>query len=143
MVALPLSAQKRHRNGDRAQWHREIREFKLRYLAQEMDLSPDQQQRFVALYDKMQDEKHSVMLEARAAEERLKKIENPTEADYKVASDALSNAREKDAAIDLKYEKQFKTFLSSKQMFKMKEAERKFRDKLREMRRQHKPKKTK
>lgn len=134
LLAAPAYADKK-KKACGENWRKEMRDFKLRFLAQEMELKPDQQKQFVTLYTQMSDEKEAVMRQTRTIVERVNKLENPTDADYTAASEALIRAHEQDLAIEKKYEEKFKTFLSPKQIFSLKEAERKFRDKLREMRR--------
>lgn len=141
LLSVPAYADK-HKKSCGDGWRKEMRDFKLRFLAQEMDLRQDQQKQFITTYNQMSEEKQAVMKQARAAVQRVEKMENPTDADYTAASDALLRAHEQDLAIEKKYEERFKTFLSPKQIYLMKEAERKFRDKLREMRRNRPPKTT-
>lgn len=124
---------------DNGQWRREMREFKLKFLAQEMELREDQQKQFFSLYTQMSNEKHNVLEAARQAEERVLHLPNPTENDYRIANEAFAHAREQEVAIEKKYDKQFRTFLSQRQLFLMKEAEKKFREKLHQMRRNRPP----
>ena len=126
LVITPAYADK-HKKCDREKWRKDMREFKLRFLAQEMELRDDQQ------------EKEALMKRTCQAVEKIEKLDSPTEADYKAGSEALLRAREQEVAIDRKYDEKFRTFLSAKQIFKMKEAERKFRDKLNEMRHKRPP----
>ena len=46
----------------------------------------------------------------------------------------MTEAKEKDAEIEKKYDAIFSEFLTSKQVYKMKDAEEKFRNKMHEMR---------
>ncbi len=136
-IGFGADAQRRHGGGSPEKFHREMREFKIKFLAQEMELREDQVKSFADLYNKMSDERHAALEAGRKAEERLRGLQNPTEADYRAASDAISAARDKEAGIRQKYEAKFKKLLTPKQMFKMKEAERKFRGRLRDMREQN------
>lgn len=113
---------------------KELREFKMKYLAQEMGLRNDQQQKFFQTYEAMQSEKHKVFSEARKYEKYVKKSPNATEAEYAKASKMMADAKIKEGEIDRKYDAIFSTFLSSKQIYKMKEAEVAFRKKMHEMR---------
>lgn len=119
----------------REQLFKEIQEFKIDFLSKEMGLNEAQKQKFSELYMEMTCKKHECMKNARKLEKRLKKIENPTEADYQAATEAMNKAKAEDAAIEKAYSEKMSTFLSQKQIFKMKEAEDKFRMKMEEMRR--------
>lgn len=126
-----LMAQKK--GADKEAMRREVQEFKLKFLAQEMELKEDQQKKFFELYNQMDAEKVKVFKETRALEKKLNAAANASDAEYEAVSKAITEAKEKDAAIDKKYDEKFATFLTSKQIFKMKSAEEKFRAKMREM----------
>ncbi len=72
----------------------------------------------------------------RSTREIEKKLRDgkPSEQEYTEACRALTEAKEKDAEIEKKYDAIFSEFLSSKQIYKMKDAEEKFRNKMHEMR---------
>lgn len=131
-VLVPAFAQ--NRGKDRESMRREVQEYKLKFLAQEMDLKEDQQKRFFDLYKQMTAEKVRVFKETKALEKRLNNSEDASDAEYETVSRAITEAKEKDAEIDRKYDKLFSQFLTPKQIFKMKAAEEKFRDKMHEMR---------
>lgn len=126
--------QKNRKRGGGHGWFKEMIEFKLKFLAQELELTEEQQAKFFPLYTEMMNAKHNVMHKARQAEKRLKGIANPTDEDYRIATEAMEQAKKEDEAIEKRYEAKFKTILTPKQMYKLKEAERKFHEKLREMR---------
>lgn len=113
---------------------KEILEFKLKYLAQEMELNPDQQQRFFELYTQMNDEKQKLFRDVKATERKVKNDKDATDADYENFSQTVTNARVRDAEIDRQYDEKFSTFLTKKQIFKMKVAEDQFRKKMMDMR---------
>lgn len=120
-------------------WRKEMREFKLKFLAQEMELRQDQQKQFFLLYSQMSDEKDATMKSTAQTIRRVTRLGSAaTDADFNAATEALMKAHEQELAIDKKYDEKFRAFLSPKQMFKMKEAERKFRDKLNNMRHNNK-----
>lgn len=116
---------------------KELKEFKLKFLAQEMELTPEQQTKFFDLYTKMMDEKHKAYADARQLEKKVKNNKNATDADYRALSEAMNRARTRDAEIEGRYAKKFDEFLTPKQIYKWKEAEKKFRDRMSEMRQNH------
>ena len=128
------SAQLRGGHGDREKMMKELREYKIKFLAQEMNLEDGQKERFVELYNEMSDKRADCMRDARNMERELKKKNGATEADYQAVTDAMAKAKARDAAIEKNYDDQFAKFLSQKQIFKMKEAENEFRKKMSEMR---------
>lgn len=118
----------------------EVQDFKMKYLAQEMQLKEDQKEQFFKLYDEMCRKRFEVMKPAWTLEKNLKKKSSPSEEEYQEAAEAMSNAKEKSAAIEKEYGEKFAKFLSQKQIFKMKEAEEEFRKKMQEMRQNKKGK---
>ncbi len=118
----------------REEMRKEFREFKIKFIAQEIDLQEDKQKQFAEVYDQMCDERMKIFEQTRKLERKINKESNATEEDYASVSRAITEAKEKDAAIEKKYDAKFSTFLSSKQIFKMKAAEEKFRKKMSEMR---------
>ena len=113
---------------------RELREFKIKFIAQEIDLKEDQKSAFVDLYNEMSDKRNEVMRDAWKMERALKNNKDATEADYQAVTDAMTKAKAQDAEIEKSYDDRFAKILSQKQIFKMKEAEMEFRKKIDEMR---------
>lgn len=118
----------------REEMRKELEEFKMKFIAQEISLQPDQQKRFVDLYQQMQEEKMRVFSAAMRLDRKVRHDKNASDADFEQAARAMSEAKEKDAEIDKRYDKDFATFLTSKQIYLMKSAEDKFRRKMHEMR---------
>lgn len=130
---LPADAQQR-KGKDHDAMFKEVQDFKLKFLAQEMELREDQQKKFFELYNQMSDEKGKLFRETKNLEKKLTDSKDASDSEYEAVSKAITAAKEKDAEIEKKYDEKFSQFLSAKQVFKMKEAEGKFRDKMREMR---------
>ncbi len=136
LACISVYAQPRHTHNPK--FFKEVFEFKLKYLAQEMDLKSDQREKFVELYKKMWDEKHALFVEVQKLEKSVKDNKNATDEDFQKVSEAITQAKSKDAEIERKYDEQFATFLTPKQIFKMKNAEESFREKMQKMRHQNK-----
>lgn len=113
---------------------REFREFKMKYLAQEMELKEDQSERFFELYEKMWNEKKQVRKRIPELEKKIREGKDVTDEDYDRFQDAINESRSKEIEIDKRYDAEFSKFLTKKQLYKFKDAECRFRDKMREMR---------
>ena len=133
MMLLPLAASAQ-RNGNRENVEKELHEYKLKYLAQEMELRADQQSRFFEVYNRMTKKKRKVFRTAVEMERKVKNDKNASAADYQRATDAMSEAKIKEGQIDQRYEDEFNKFLTPKQIYQMKEAEKKFRQKMSQLR---------
>lgn len=130
----------RHGHGH-GQMRKEFREFKIKFLAHEMELDADQTKEFSVLYNQMENEKRQVFVATRNIERKLKNDKKASDDDYAKVTEAMAQCKIKCGEIEKKYDDRFSTFLSSKQIFKMKRAEEKFRNKLQDMhRRNHKNK---
>ena len=136
---IPAVAQQ-HGKKSKEEIRKEMREFKMQFLAQEMELKGDQIQKFNALYSQMNDERWRLFRETKALEKKVKESRDASEADYKAATKALTQAKERDAAIEKAYDAKFAKFLTQKQIFKMKAAEEEFRERIRKMHRENRGK---
>lgn len=126
-------------DGKKDRMFREVREWKMKYLAQEMNLNEEQQQKFFQLYSEMSDKKDECYREVRSLERKMKKEGNEcTEEDYQRLTEAMNKANLENAEIESSYDEKFAEFLSPKQVYEMKEGEKNFREKLDEMRRERK-----
>lgn len=138
IACVPMYAQKKDKGGDRKM---ELQEYRMKVLAQEMELKEDQQKKFFELYGQMTEEKIKLFKEKRALEKKLEDSEDISDAEYKKVSEAITLSKEKMAQIERKYDEKFSQFLTQKQIYKMKVAEEKFRQKMNEVR--HKKKSSK
>lgn len=111
---------------------KEITDYKIKFLAQEMELKDDQKEKFAELYQKMTEEKMQNFHKMRELEKSLK--EDSSEKDYQEASKTIADIKQRDIQLDKEYDEKFAKFLSQKQIYKMKEAEDKFRQRMHEMR---------
>ena len=95
IMAFPLAAQKEGGKRSRAEMRREFKEFKIKYIAQEIELGASQIQEFTELYSQMEDEKHKVFSATRKLERSVKANKNATEKDYQSLSEAMTDAKAK------------------------------------------------
>ncbi len=133
IFALPAFSQKSQSREKREDMRREMHEFKMKFIAQEIELQESQQKRFSRSMTVCGAERGKLFKATRGIEKRLREG-NPSEQEYTEACRAMTEAKEKDAEIEKKYDAIFSEFLTSKQVYKMKDAEEKFRNKMHEMR---------
>lgn len=112
---------------------KEIREFKVKFIAQEIGLRDDQRTRFVETYNSLMEEEGILFGEMRAIKKRLKNRKDVSDAEYNQVSQAMTENKEKSLALEKKYDALFSKFLSAKQVYEMKDAEMKFRRKMEQM----------
>lgn len=132
-MALPSFAQKQ-KGCDHESKRKELMEFKLKYLADEMELNDEQRKTFNEVYTQMENERRAIFKKIKEAEKSVSGKKEASEAEYEKASKEMTEARDKMVELDKKYDEKFSTFLSKKQIFKMKEAEEGFKDKMRKCR---------
>lgn len=131
-------AQDKNKGKSKAEMVREFKEFKMKFLAQEIDLKEDQQKQFFEVYGQMMQERRKIFEQTHKLERKVKKDKNASEEDYAALSNAMTEAKARDAEIEKTYDAKFATFLTNKQIFKLKSAEEKFRKKVQEMRKKKK-----
>lgn len=112
---------------------KEVQEYKMKYIAQELELSEVQKKKFFELYDEMCASKKQCYDEAMHLERKIKHDPQATEADYQKVTEALNKANTEWAETEKTYNEKFAEFLSQKQIYKMREAENNFRAKFEEL----------
>lgn len=112
---------------------RDVKEYKMKYLAQEMELSEVQKKKFFELYDEMQESRKECFHDAVAMDRKLKGEKDADEEDYLQVRNAFSQAQANWTPIEAEYDDKFAEFLTQKQIYKMKEAENNFRSKMEEL----------
>lgn len=112
---------------------RDVKEYKMKYLAQEMELSEVQKKKFFELYDEMQESRKECFHDAVAMDRKLKGEKEADEEDYLQVRNAFSQAQANWTPIEAEYDDKFAEFLTQKQIYKMKEAENNFRSKMEEL----------
>ncbi len=131
MVAVPAAAQERQ---DRDQWMNEIKQYRRTYFTKELNLTREQQNRFFPIYEEMEERTAQAEEEARVMERRIAEAPDATDLEYEKATEALYDAKLTQAEIEKSYMDKFRSVLSAKQLFELKNAERQFQ---REMLKQH------
>lgn len=127
--SFPAFSQEKHHSKEK-----ELREFKMKFLAQEMELKEDQKNKFYTLYQEMSDRMKEVYKESVAMKRKISGMQDVSEDDYKKLRDAEQKAADQAKEIEKEYDKKFSEFLTQKQLYKLKEAEKEFRNKIKEMR---------
>lgn len=128
-LALPSFAQKE--KGGHDSKRKEMLEIKMKFLSDEMGLNEEQSKLFYETYPQMERERRAVFKKIKEAEKSISDKKDASEADYDKASKEIADGRAQMMQIEQKYDEKFSTFLSKKQLFKMKEAEEKFQEKAR------------
>lgn len=121
-VATSLMAQ----NSGRTKFATDMYQAKHEMIIEELGLTQSQQKQFMPLYEQMEREIYQVNRNARALANEVEKKKNPSDRDYEVAASALSNTRVQEGDIEAKYFEKFSKILSKKQLFQLKQTERKF-----------------
>lgn len=128
-MALPLKAQQKRASSRPAQteWMKGVREYKREMLIQDVELTKEQQEQFLPLYQKMEDEIMKVNKEVRDMAEKISNSkEEVSELEYGMAAEAIVNNSAVRAQIEADYFKQFAQILSKRQLFLLKRAENQF-----------------
>lgn len=135
LAALSVSAQQRGRQKpDREKWFQELREWKHQFLTKEVELTEEQQPKFFAVYDAMQNEILAIHDGTRNMEKKLSLNKQASDLEYEKMAEALIEVKIKEGEIQKRYLDKMKTVISSRQLYKLQVAEKKF---IRMLNRQH------
>lgn len=133
LVATSSFAQRQKGDRDKETMRKEFLEFKLDFLSKEIGLKDDQKKQFDDLYTLMETERRAIFKKIKNAEKSVSD-KNSSEADYEKASKEIATGKSEMAQLEKRYDEKFATFLTKKQLFKLKEAESKFQQKMQECR---------
>ena len=134
-ILIPLSGLAApQEEGGREKWMTELRQYKRVYFNKELDLSHEQQTKFYPLYEEMEDKVFKINDDARAMEKRVDEMTNPSDLEYEKATEAMYDAKVREAEIEKEYMEKFSAILSPRQLFRLKAVERQFS---RELMKQH------
>lgn len=111
---------------DRSQWMSEMRQYKCNYLAKELGLSKEQEQKFFPLYEEMEALTTQMEEETRAMERRLSESSDVTDLEYEKATEALFDLKTKQGEVEKSYMDKYKSVLTPRQLFMLKGVERQF-----------------
>ena len=137
VLTIPTYAQNKKKE-NKEEWKKELQDFKYKYLAQEVELSDEQMTNFFELYAKLELERKQALKDCKAITKAVKEEGEHSDAEYERAVEAVLNLPIITGQIEKKYYEQFKTFLSYKQLYLLKTAERKFNKKLMELQKKDK-----
>ncbi len=129
-------------NANSCKFGKELKEFKYKFMAQEMQLSADQQKQFFEVYSQMSNEMRKTHGAVGRLHKAVKNGKQLSDAEYTKLYEDVASEKIAEGQVEKKYDEKFRTFLSPQQICKMKMAEIKFRDRLMKMR-QDKSKKSK
>ena len=116
---------------DRKEWFKQLRCYKHDFLTKELSLTKEQQEKFFPLYDEMENQIHKAQHEAMMMEHNINKsTTSVSDLEYEKATEAMVEVKSKEASIEGQYLPKFREVLSAKQLFKLKQAERKFTQEL-------------
>lgn len=113
--------------GKGSRWSKEMLDYKHDFIAEQTQMTQVQRDKFMPLYEAMEKEIYAVNKEtghqARKVSATNRKV---TDQEYINAARAMQNAKIKEGQIENRYFEKFSKILSPKQMFLLKQSERKF-----------------
>lgn len=102
-------------------------QFRRDYMQKQIGLTDQEAQQFFTLYEELEAKKWKIDKEARDFARRVARSKSAvSDTEYEKAAQALLEKDEKMAQLDREYYDKFKSFLSSEQLFKFKNAQMKF-----------------
>jgi Spy/CpxP family protein refolding chaperone len=113
-------------SSDREQWMSEMRQYKRTYFIKELGLSKEQQDKFFPIYEALDEQLRQLDDEVRVMEKRVADASDATDLEYEKATEAMYEAKVKQADLEKASMQKFKEILSKKQLFELKGVERQF-----------------
>ncbi len=104
----------------------EMRNYKHRFLAKELDLDSDQQREFFPVYDSMDDRLQKISSETRELERTVADNEDATDTEIEAAAAAVYSQKLREGKIEEEYFEQFKAILTPRQLLRLRSAEKRF-----------------
>lgn len=140
IMPTDASAQGRPSKRERTTWIKEMQMVKTDYIAKKLDLSDEQKAKFIPLYNAMDAEIRKAQQDQRTLCTQVNdKDGKASDLEYTKAAEAAYELKGVENAIEMRYFKEFKTILTPKQLFKLRDAEQSFTRKLmKEHRKVHK-----
>lgn len=112
---------------DRSQWAKEMRQLRTNYVVKKLGIEGDSREKFVVAYGAMQNDLDKLHRECRQLYKAVeKKGDAASNAEFEKAANAMYEMHSKEGAIEMRYYAKFKSILTPKQLFKLKDAEHKF-----------------
>ena len=132
LLPIALLAQKPTQR-ERDSWMKEMQQVKNEYIARKLQLTDEQKAKFLPVYNRMEAEVRVAAEQAMQLERQVRrKGEKASDLEREKAAEAQFELKGKEGAIEMKYFKDFKSILTSKQLIKLKKAERDFSKELME-----------
>lgn len=136
LFPVAMSAQKPS-DRDRKTWMKEMQQFKNEYLTRKLHLTEEQKVKFLPVYNRMENELRAVNEQTMKMERAIKKNKDVTDLEYEKLAEAQFEVKAREAKIELKYLKEFKSILKPSQLVKIKKAERDFSRELMKKHQEH------
>lgn len=142
LLSLTAAAQgQKGHKPDRKQWYKEMRQAKNDYVVKYLDLDQDQAEKFLPVYNKMNDELDKLRRETNDIRVNIERKKDASDLEYEKAAETLVEEKGREADIEKKYYNQFKKILKPQQLFKLPTAEMAWMKKLMSHRKNHKNRK--
>lgn len=120
-------------NCSKGEMRKEMQEYKMKFLAQEMGITGEKQKRFFDAYTAFAQSQDKIFSERMTAKKRLEQKDNPTDADYAAFRNLQNSLKQKEAAADAHYRAVLDKILTPKEIYLLEEGEHKFRQKMHEL----------
>lgn len=120
-----------HKDLDKKEWFRKLKETKHNFMVKKLDLTKAQQDEFFRLYDAKEQARFEAESKVRSLEKEItKKGDAATDEDYSRAITAQYQLNHDLAKIESQYEEEFRKVLTKRQLYKLRNAEFSFQRKL-------------
>lgn len=121
------AAQQTAQKTDRTEWTKEMRRYRSEFIADKLELTAEQREKFLPLYQEMDAKTSKLEHDARAMERDVRqKGTAASDTEYEKTAEALAELKAKQGAVEKEYFDKFRKILTPKQLFQLNGAERDF-----------------
>lgn len=121
-----FSATAQGKSSQRRQWMNEMKKAKVEFMVQQLDVTSEQKDKFVELYNAYEGELHKLRHETRSLEKSVSAKKDASDLELTKASEALFEFKSKEGEITNRYYDRFKQILTPRQLFEFQKAEAKW-----------------
>ena len=111
---------------DRDRIMSELKPYKHDFLTKDLKLDKEQAQKFLPIYDEMDEQLMKINDETRSLERNVMDNKDASDTEIEAAARAVFQQKQREAEVELAYYDKFKEILTPRQLLRLKGAERRF-----------------
>ncbi len=126
-IYSPFAQAQNEKGESRKKMHKEIQAQKIAYITNQLDLTPEEAQKFWPIYNEMEEKKNNLRKQGRGLLKKMEHgFENLSETELEEISDGVIKQRTKEVQLEKEYHEKFKKLLPIRKVLKLYRVEKQF-----------------